>query len=148
MERPAFERRPAVLVRRQSHIDGNWVADRLGRFDLPNSGPKSKIWEDGPFQEVQMRSKAWLLAVVLMMLSVGTVVAQTRVVTGRVLDSLTNQAVTSGQVTVQGTLVSTSVEDDGTFTLAVPTRDVMLVVRSIGFKRRDVAVPVSQNSVE
>ncbi|WP_348240802.1 hypothetical protein, partial [Salmonella enterica] len=41
-----------------------------------------------------------------------------------------------------------TIRDDGTFTLAAPTRDVVLTVRSIGFRRKDVSVPASQNSVQ
>ncbi|MSR05715.1 MAG: SusC/RagA family TonB-linked outer membrane protein [Gemmatimonadetes bacterium] len=66
--------------------------------------------------------------------------AQTRIVTGRVVDSLTNEAVPSGQVTVTGSNITATIRDDGTFTVAVPERDVTLSVRSIGFKRRDVTV--------
>ncbi len=73
--------------------------------------------------------------------------AQTRIVTGRVTDSLTSELVTSGQVSVVGTTVSTTIKDDGTFTIAGPQRDFTLTIRSIGFKRADVAVPASQNSV-
>jgi len=64
-----------------------------------------------------------------------------------VADALTAEPVTSGQVTVQGTTVGTAVKDDGTFTLAVPPRDVTLTVRGIGFKRRDVSVPARQSLV-
>ena len=74
--------------------------------------------------------------------------AQTRIITGRVSDSLTNDVVTSGQVSVQGSTVGTTIKDDGTFTLAVPTRDVSLSIRSIGFKRADVPVPAAQSAVE
>src|SRR6185295_16633732 len=72
---------------------------------------------------------------------------QTRIVTGRVTDSLTSDLVTSGQVSIAGTTLGTTIKDDGTFTLAVPARDVTVSVRSIGFKRAEVAVPASQSSV-
>jgi TonB-dependent SusC/RagA subfamily outer membrane receptor len=81
------------------------------------------------------------------LLGAGRAQAQTRIVTGRITDSLTQEVVTSGQVSVQGTSVGTVIKDDGTFTLAVPARDVLLVIRSIGFKRKDLALPASQNSI-
>ncbi|MBI4501197.1 MAG: SusC/RagA family TonB-linked outer membrane protein [Gemmatimonadetes bacterium] len=74
--------------------------------------------------------------------------AQTRIVTGRVTDSLTGETVTSGQVSVANTTIGTTLKDDGTFTIAVPPRDVVLTIRSIGFKRRDVPVSASQNAVD
>src|SRR5882672_5363617 len=44
--------------------------------------------------------------------------------------------------------VGTTIKDDGTFTIAAPMRDVTLMFRSIGFKRKDVAAPASQNAVQ
>src|SRR6185436_14683394 len=43
--------------------------------------------------------------------------------------------------------IGSTIKDDGTFTLAVPARDVIISVRSIGFKRKDVALPTSQSSL-
>src|SRR5215510_13211576 len=77
----------------------------------------------------------------------GSASAQTRIVTGKVTDSLTGEVVTSGQVSVVGTTVGSTIKDDGTFTIAVPTRDASLTFRSIGFKRKDVAVPASESAV-
>ncbi|MSR06961.1 MAG: SusC/RagA family TonB-linked outer membrane protein [Gemmatimonadetes bacterium] len=94
-----------------------------------------------------MKWRIVLLTVALAIAGVSQASAQTRIVTGRVTDSLTSEPITSGQVTVQGTNIGTTVKDDGTFTVAVPQRDVLITVRSIGFKRREVAVPVSQNSL-
>src|SRR2546430_14165491 len=93
-----------------------------------------------------MNWRAGVLTTIVGTSVVATAWGQTRVVTGRVTDSLTNEAITSGQVSVQGTTIGGTVKDDGTFTLAVPARDVTLVVRSIGFKRKELLVSVSQNS--
>ncbi len=95
-----------------------------------------------------MRSKSGLLAAVLLVMGLAQASAQTRIVTGKVSDSLSNELVTSGQVSVQGTTISSTVKDDGTFTIAVPARDVVLQVRSIGYKRRDVPVTAAQNSIQ
>ncbi len=95
-----------------------------------------------------MKWKFVLMTAVLALAGVGQAAAQTRVVTGRVADSLSGDAVTSGQVTVTGSTVTATIKDDGTFTIAVPSRDVSLSIRSIGFKRRDVAVPTAQSAVQ
>ncbi|MBI4501934.1 MAG: SusC/RagA family TonB-linked outer membrane protein [Gemmatimonadetes bacterium] len=95
-----------------------------------------------------MRNRFGLFAAILIVFGVGTTQAQTRVVTGKVTDSLTAEPLTSGQVSVVGTTIGTAIKEDGTFTLAAPARDVMLSVRSIGFKRRDVAVPASTNTAQ
>lgn len=95
-----------------------------------------------------MRHRSFLFVQVLLLLGVSaSASAQTRLVTGRVTDSLTSEPVTSGQVSVLGTTVSSAVKDDGTFTIAVPARDVTLSIRSIGFKRKDVNVPASETAV-
>src|SRR5689334_6994531 len=74
--------------------------------------------------------------------------AQTRIVTGSVKDSLSGEVVTSGQVTLVGSVLSTTIKDDGTFTLAVPTGGVTLSIRSIGFKKKDVSLPASVNALQ
>ena len=86
-----------------------------------------------------MKWKLVLLTSALAVLGASQATAQARIVTGRVTDSLTSEPVTAGQVTVQGTTITTTVRDDGTFTIAVPQRDVLISIRSIGFKRRDIA---------
>jgi outer membrane receptor protein involved in Fe transport len=94
-------------------------------------------------------SSPWIvLAIGLLAVPFQQVVAQTRIVTGRVTDSLTGEVVTSGQVSVQGTTIGTTIKDDGTFTLAMPARDVSITVRSIGFKRADVPVAAAQGAVQ
>src|SRR5438132_4644826 len=94
-----------------------------------------------------MRPRSVLLSTLLGLAWLSPALAQTRVVTGRVTDSLTGEVVSSGQVSVSGTTIATTIKDDGTFTLAVPPRDVTVSVRSIGFKRKDTSVPASQNAV-
>ncbi len=95
-----------------------------------------------------MRYRLSLAVAALLVFGASHAVAQTRLITGRVTDSLTSEIITSGQVAVQGTTISSTINDDGTFTLGVPTRDVMLTIRSIGFQRRDVRVAANQNSVQ
>src|SRR5262245_38787712 len=91
-----------------------------------------------PPKEEHMRYRLSWLSAVLVSRGVGPAWAQTRIITGRVSDSTTSQPVVSGQVAVQGAGTGTSIKDDGTFTLAVPARDVVVMFRSIGFKRKDV----------
>ena len=78
----------------------------------------------------------------------GVGAVQTRIVTGKVTDSLSGETVTSGQVSVAGSTSATTIKEDGTFTLAVPMREVTLSVRSIGFKRKDLALAANTNSIQ
>jgi TonB-dependent starch-binding outer membrane protein SusC len=95
-----------------------------------------------------MRWKLVVITAATVLFATGSATAQTRIVTGRVIDSLTSEVVTSGQVSVQGTTIGSAIGDDGTFTVAAPNRDVVLTVRSIGFKRKDIPVPATANSVQ
>src|SRR5882672_4749885 len=99
-------------------------------------------------EAVHMNHRFVLLCAFLILSTVRTAAGQTRIVTGRVTDSLSGDAITSGQVGVQGSTTGTTIKDDGTFTIAAPTRDVTLMFRSIGFKRRDIVVPAAQSSVD
>ena len=95
-----------------------------------------------------MKNRFGLLLAVFAAFGVNQAAAQTRVVTGKVTDSLTSEVITSGQVSVVGTTIGGTIKDDGTFTLAVPSRDVTISIRSIGFKRKDVTLPASQSAVQ
>ena len=97
--------------------------------------------------EVQVRNHKLLLGVALLLASVGALDAQTRPITGRVVDSTTSQAVGFGQVYVRGAAIGAQIKEDGTFTLLVPNGDVTLGVRSIGYKRNEILVPATQSTV-
>ncbi len=74
--------------------------------------------------------------------------AQTRVVTGRVTDAVSNAPIVSAQVTVSGTTISTVTDADGAFTVGVPSGTVALVIRRIGYKRFDVTVSAVTSNVQ
>jgi TonB-linked SusC/RagA family outer membrane protein len=79
-----------------------------------------------------------LLLVIL--LSVGaTAIAQSRKVSGRVLDE-TGQGLPGAGITVKGTTAGTVTDVDGNFSLDVPEGRNTLVVQSIGYDTREVAV--------
>jgi TonB-linked SusC/RagA family outer membrane protein len=89
---------------------------------------------------------AYWLASALLVAAVGSAAAQTRTITGTVTDSASGEPVTSGQVAVVGTTITALIKD-GNFSVAAPQRDVELSVRSVGFRRRTVAVPSGAASV-
>src|SRR3954463_7742557 len=95
-----------------------------------------------------MRFSGFLWGLSVTVLIAGPASAQTRVVTGRVTDSLTGDIVTTGQVSVQGTTVGSIIKDDGTFTISAPSRDAVLTIRSIGFRRKDVPLAATASSVD
>ena len=85
---------------------------------------------------------------VLMLLSlIGTgAFAQTRTVSGRVLDS-GSQPVVGAAVIQQGTRNGVTTGVDGEFSLNVPAREVVLEVSCLGYETQTITVSASQGSV-
>src|SRR5690348_14265596 len=73
--------------------------------------------------------------------------AQQRQITGRVTSTQAGEPVAGATVAVSGTPITAVTNDQGAFSLAADG-NVTLVVRRIGFKRREVAVPASQDRVD
>ncbi len=93
------------------------------------------------------RSRSVLL---LLFASVGlapTASAQ-RLVTGRVTDQVSGEPVAGAAIQVQGRQLGTSAGDSGTFSLQVPDGPVTLVVRRIGYQRREVPLPAGESRLD
>ena len=75
--------------------------------------------------------------------------AQTRTVTGTVTDVESNEPLRGAQLTVKGQpQIGALARDNGTFSINVPTTDIVLVVRRIGYPQREVPVSASTSNVE
>jgi len=75
--------------------------------------------------------------------------AQTRTITGKVLEDGTRAPITAAQLRIDGTNTGVLSRDDGAFTIVgAPTRDVILVVRRLGYPMTRVPVSASTNSVD
>ena len=79
---------------------------------------------------------------------VGAAAGQQRQITGRVISATTHEPVGGASVSVLGTTIVTLVRDQGQFSLSAPQGEVTLVVRRIGYRRSQVVVPATQESVE
>jgi TonB-linked SusC/RagA family outer membrane protein len=75
-------------------------------------------------------------------------VAQVRQVTGRITSAATGQGLSEATVAVSGTRIVAQTGNEGTYVLNAPDGDLTLVVRAIGFKRQEVAVPASQATAD
>ena len=84
----------------------------------------------------------------LFLLSVSLAAAQVRQVSGRVTNSETNQGLAGATVAVSGTGIVAETNNQGNYTVNLPDGDQTLVVRAIGFKRSQIAVPASQNTAD
>ena len=84
----------------------------------------------------------------LLLLSGQLAAAQIRQVTGRVTNSQTGEGLPDATVAVTGTRIVATTGSDGNYVLAAPDGDLALVVRGIGYKRRDLALPATQNRAD
>jgi TonB-linked SusC/RagA family outer membrane protein len=69
--------------------------------------------------------------------------AQSRTVTGKVLNQKTNEPIPGVTVNVKGTDRSTSTAADGSFSILVPNRQAVLVFSSVGFGSQEMRVAES-----
>ena len=89
----------------------------------------------------------WLSALALTVLATTTAIAQTRTVTGKVVEVGNNAPIGSAQIQIKGTTTGTLARDDGTFTIVAPTTAITLTVRRIGFPPQDVPVAANQDNI-
>ncbi len=74
--------------------------------------------------------------------------AQSRTITGTVVEEGTRAPLPSAQVVVKGTTLGALTRENGTFTLQVPAGDVLLSVRRIGYPQTEVRVGPTTSSVD
>jgi len=74
--------------------------------------------------------------------------AQQRQITGRVTSATSGESVGRASVAVAGSAITAITSDQGEFSLSAPDGNVTLIVRRIGFKRREFAVPASQSRAD
>jgi TonB-linked SusC/RagA family outer membrane protein len=81
-------------------------------------------------------------------LGVAVAWGQQRQITGRVTTVVSAEPVAGANVSVVGTPIAAQTGDDGRFSLAAPGGEVRLVVRRIGYRRREVPVRADQSDVQ
>jgi TonB-linked SusC/RagA family outer membrane protein len=74
--------------------------------------------------------------------------AQQRQITGRVTATTTTDPVPGVNVSVVGTPAAAVTDEQGRFSLQAPAGAATILVRRIGYRRRQIAVPATQNSVD
>ncbi|MBR1630312.1 MAG: TonB-dependent receptor [Paludibacteraceae bacterium] len=84
------------------------------------------------------------ISVLLLALSTVAVYAQSKTITGRVIDEL-GEGVISATVMVKGTSTGTVTDFDGNFTLSVPADAKVLTFSYVGYKTQELPVSSSMN---
>ena len=75
------------------------------------------------------------------------VMAQDRVVSGKVIDSKDSTPVVGASVQPKGAKTGTATKSDGSFTLSVASNVTTLVISSIGYATQEVSVAGGKTSV-
>jgi TonB-dependent starch-binding outer membrane protein SusC len=88
------------------------------------------------------------LAVLAALAMPSALLAQTRVLTGRVIDASSRAGVPGAVISVSGTSLVTQANTEGQFRLTIPTAEVTISVRGLGFRRENVRVPSTQQTIE
>jgi TonB-linked SusC/RagA family outer membrane protein len=74
--------------------------------------------------------------------------AQARAITGRVTSAQTGQGIARANLSVVGTIIVAVTNDRGEYSLAAPAGPVRMLVRGVGFKRRQVTVTADQETAD
>ena len=83
---------------------------------------------------------AYFVFILLAILPISFVFAQSRQVVGKVISSETNKPVVGASITVKGSSLSTLSDDGGAFKISVNDKATVLVVSSIGFQELTVSI--------
>ncbi len=92
-----------------------------------------------------MRKKI-LLSGILMLFCILQTMAQQRIVTGKITDATSGQAVQGATVSVSGTNVATTTNSEGNFSISVPKPNSRLVVSNVGYEPQ--TIPANKNFLE
>ncbi|MHA4806513.1 SusC/RagA family TonB-linked outer membrane protein [Flavitalea flava] len=93
-----------------------------------------------------MRKIRFFLAFLLILWGMGAS-AQNRTITGKAVNQRDKSSLANVTVNVKGTKNSIASGSDGSFTISAPDRNIVLVISSVGFLRKEVAVDQGTNSV-
>src|SRR3954451_1495946 len=87
-------------------------------------------------------------SVLFTLLSAQLLAAQVRQISGRVTNASTGEGLSEATISVIGTSIMAQTGNDGRYVLNAPDGDQTLIVRAIGYKRREIQVPAAQGSAE
>ena len=90
--------------------------------------------------------RSFLLVLTGLGLLITSAHAQSRLVSGRVVDEV-NAAVAGASVLVKGTTTGTNTNAEGNFSISLPDGNQTLIVSSIGYQSVEAAVPRTMSEV-
>ena len=85
---------------------------------------------------------------VLLFFSFQYVVAQSKTITGRVMDSKDSAALQNASILAKGTKTGTQTDAKGVFTLVVPLSVTKLIISSVGYSSQEIDVSKNNSNIE
>ena len=94
-----------------------------------------------------MNQSKKLLLILCLLLGSLNLVAQNKIIRGKIINTQDNTPVSGATVSVKGTSTSVAASSDGTFSIPVSSARVTLVVSSVGYEKKEFSVNTSQSDV-
>src|SRR5262245_10688113 len=94
-----------------------------------------------------MKAKLGLTAGLFGVLAGSSASAQTRFIWGKAVDSVTSEPMRAGVVEMLGTKLRAPIREDGTFVIYAPIREVTVAIKGVGFRPKEVVVPVTTDAL-
>src|SRR5687767_13712006 len=88
-----------------------------------------------------------LLLILCILFGALNLVAQNKILRGKIIATNDNTPVSGATVTVKGTSNSVAASSDGTFSIPVNSSRVTLVISSVGFAENEFAVDADENDI-
>lgn len=86
-----------------------------------------------------------ILLFVSILFTAATLFAQTKSISGKIIDTKTKEPMTGANVVVKGTKIGAVADIDGKFTLEVPVDAKTLTISFVGYNSKDVVIGTSSN---
>ena len=98
------------------------------------------IKQSNPMRNYLLKQKTFLLAIALLLCATLVVNAQSRTVTGTVMDPIMGEPVPGATVVIKGTTRGTATDLDGKFSLDLQAGDEILVISFVGYTPQEIEI--------
>ena len=88
-----------------------------------------------------------LLFILCLLLASVNLMAQNKILKGKIISTKDNTPVSGATVSVKGTSNSVAASSDGTFSIPVSSSRVTLVISSVGYAKKEFVVDANQNNI-
>jgi len=94
-----------------------------------------------------MNQSKKLLLILCLLLGSLNLMAQNKILKGKIIATKDNTPVSVATVSVKGTSNSVAASSDGTFSIPVSSSRVTLVISSVGYAKKEFVVDANQNNI-